>query len=98
MKIFAERLRELRSDKGLSMKQLSKALNTTDAAISNWGNNINEPKSLQEAGIDEKEFLSKIDDLADKAFEDQCTSANPRVPLIPEIKQIMLDAYYGKEI
>ena len=59
---------------------------------------INEPKSLQEAGIDEKEFLAKLDDLADKAFSDQCTSANPRVPLIPEIKQILLDAYYGKEI
>lgn len=44
MKIFAERLRELRTDNGLSMKQLAKALNTTDAAISNWENNINEPK------------------------------------------------------
>ena len=44
MKIFAERLRELRQEKGLSMKQLAKALNTTDAAISNWENEINEPK------------------------------------------------------
>lgn len=44
MKIFAERLRELRTEKGMSMKQLSKALNTTDAAISNWENDINEPK------------------------------------------------------
>ncbi len=59
---------------------------------------LNIPKSLKEAGIDEKEFLSKVDELADKAFEDQCTGANPRVPLVSEIKQIMLDAYYGKEI
>lgn len=44
MKVFAERLRELRTEKALSMKQLAKALNTTDAAISNWENNINEPK------------------------------------------------------
>lgn len=44
MKIFAERLRELRTEKGLSMKQLAKAINTTDAAISNWENGINEPK------------------------------------------------------
>ena len=44
MDIFATRLRELRIDKGLSMKQLAKALNTTDAAISNWENCINEPK------------------------------------------------------
>ncbi len=44
MKIFSERLRELRQEKGLSMKQLAKELNTTDAAISNWENGINEPK------------------------------------------------------
>ena len=44
MKIFAKRLRELRTKKGVSMKQLTKALNTTDAAISNWENDINEPK------------------------------------------------------
>lgn len=44
MSIFAQRLRELRQEKGLSMKQLAKALDTTDAAISNWENEINEPK------------------------------------------------------
>lgn len=44
MSIFSQRLRELRLDKGLSMKQLAKELNTTDAAISNWENGINEPK------------------------------------------------------
>ena len=54
------------------------------------------PKSFKEAGIEEKEFLAKIEDLCEKAFEDQCTTANPRVPLVTEIKQILLDAYYGK--
>ncbi len=44
MNIFAQRLRELRQEKKLSMKQLAKELNTTDAAISNWENGINEPK------------------------------------------------------
>lgn len=44
MKIFAERLRELRIERKLSMKQLAKSINTTDAAISNWENDINEPK------------------------------------------------------
>ena len=47
---------------------------------------------------DEKEFLDNVDMLADRAFEDQCTNANPRLPLVSELKQIMLDAYYGKEI
>ena len=44
MSIFAQRLSELRQEKGLSMKQLAKELNTTDAAVSNWENEINEPK------------------------------------------------------
>ncbi len=53
------------------------------------------PKSFKEAGIDEKEFMAKVDVLADRAFEDQCTSANPRVPLVTEIKQLLIDSYYG---
>ncbi len=53
------------------------------------------PKSFKEAGIDEKEFMAKVDILADRAFEDQCTSANPRVPLVTEIKQMLIDSYYG---
>jgi len=83
---------------GLKADTTEVGVNSLISAIKKLSDNINEPKSLQEAGIDEKEFLAKLDDLADKAFSDQCTSANPRVPLVPEIKQIMLDAYYGKEI
>ena len=59
---------------------------------------LNIPKSLQEAGVDEKYFFENIDTLADRAFEDQCTTANPRLPLISELKQILTDAYYGNEI
>ena len=55
-------------------------------------------KCFKDAGIDEKEFLSKVDMLADRAFEDQCTTANPRLPLVSELKQILLDSYYGNEI
>ncbi len=52
-------------------------------------------KSFKEAGIDETEFTAKVDMLADRAFEDQCTTANPRVPLVTELKQILIDSYYG---
>ena len=83
---------------GLKADTTEEGVNSLINAILELNANLNEPKSLQEAGIDEKEFLAKVDELADKAFSDQCTSANPRVPLVPEIKQIMLDAYYGKEI
>lgn len=86
-------------------KRIGLQAETTEQGVQSLINGIKElieklnlPKSLQEAGIDENEFLSKVDELADKAFEDQCTGANPRVPLVAEIKQIMLDAYYGKEV
>ncbi len=59
---------------------------------------LNIPKSFKEAGINEQEFLNKVDMLADRAFEDQCTTANPRLPLVEELKQILLDSYYGKEV
>ena len=83
---------------GLPCSNTEEAVNSLIRAIQQLNEDLGEPKSLQEAGIDEKEFLAKVDELADKAFSDQCTSANPRVPLIPEIKQILLDAYYGNEI
>ena len=53
-------------------------------------------KSIQEYGIDEKEFLERLDDMTEQAFDDQCTGANPRYPLMSEIKQMYLNAYYGK--
>ena len=56
------------------------------------------PRSFKDAGVDEAEWMAKVDELADRAFSDQCTTANPRVPLVEEIKQILIDSYYGKEI
>ena len=44
----------------------------------------------------ETEFLAKLDKIAEAAFDDQCTGANPRFPLIAEIKQLLLDSYYGR--
>ncbi len=56
---------------------------------------VNIPASIQEWGIPEDEFLRNLEMLAEDAFDDQCTPANPRYPLIPEIKEIYLKAYYG---
>ncbi|GHU75496.1 aldehyde-alcohol dehydrogenase [Clostridia bacterium] len=52
-------------------------------------------KTIRDYGIDETAFLEKLDDMAEQAFDDQCTGANPRYPLIGEIKQMYLNAYYG---
>jgi len=54
------------------------------------------PASIQAAGVNEADFLAKVDELAEDAFDDQCTGANPRYPLISELKQLLLDSYYGR--
>ena len=54
------------------------------------------PKTLKEYGIDEKDFLDRLDEMALQAFDDQCTGANPRYPLVSEIKEMYLKAYYGE--
>ena len=54
-------------------------------------------KSIQEYGVDEKYFLDTLDDMVEQAFDDQCTGANPRLPLMSEIKDMYLRAYHGKE-
>ncbi len=54
------------------------------------------PKTIRDAGVPEKEFLAQLDELSEMAFDDQCTGANPRYPLITEIKEMYLRAYYGK--
>ncbi|RMC99659.1 bifunctional acetaldehyde-CoA/alcohol dehydrogenase [Aquitalea palustris] len=56
---------------------------------------LNIPMSIQAAGVGEADFLAKVDKLAEAAFDDQCTGANPRYPLISELKQLLLDSYYG---
>lgn len=53
------------------------------------------PKSIKDFGISEDEFMSKLDEMVELAFDDQCTGANPAYPLMSDIKQIYLDAYYG---
>ena len=57
---------------------------------------LNMPMSLKECGIPEAEFMAKVPQLAENAFEDQCTTANPRYPLISELEEILKKAYYGE--
>ena len=54
-------------------------------------------KTIKDYGISEEDFLSTLDEMSEKAFDDQCTGANPRYPLISEIKEIYLKTYYGAE-
>ncbi|WP_086983668.1 bifunctional acetaldehyde-CoA/alcohol dehydrogenase [Vibrio aphrogenes] len=54
------------------------------------------PMSIQEAGVNEADFFAKVDELAVDAFDDQCTGANPRYPLIKELKEVLIASFYGK--
>jgi acetaldehyde dehydrogenase/alcohol dehydrogenase len=53
--------------------------------------------TIKDYGVDEKAFLDTLDEMTEMAFDDQCTGANPRYPLMSEMKQMYLNAYYGKE-
>ncbi len=87
---------EMSKKVGLKADSVEEGINSLIEKIIKMNEHMNIPKSFKEAGIDEDEFLAKVDMLSDRAFEDQCTTANPRVPLVSEIKQILLDSYYGK--
>ena len=78
--------------------------NTKEEKLENLIKGINElnkkigiPATIKEWGIPEKDFLEAVDEMSLEAFDDQCTSANPRYPLIEELREIYLKSYYGKE-
>ena len=94
--IADEKYYELAKKIGLKADSKEEGINSLIEKIKEMNAHMNIPKSFKEAGIEEDEFLAKVDMLADRAFEDQCTTANPRLPLVTELKQILLDSYYGK--
>lgn len=65
-------------------------------AIDGLKEKIGIKKTIADYGVDEKQFLDTLDDMVEAAFDDQCTGANPRYPLMSEIKEMYLKAYYGK--
>ena len=66
------------------------------AAIEDLKAKVGIKKTIKEYGIDEADFLARLDAMVEQAFDDQCTGANPRYPLMSEMKQMYLNAYYGK--
>ena len=73
------------------------SLNNLIKAIDELKEKIGIKKNIKDYGVDEKDFLDRLDEMSEQAFDDQCTGANPRYPLISEIKDMYLKAYYGKE-
>ena len=81
---------------GLGGKNDSEKLENLIKAVNTLKERVGIKKTIRDYNIDEADFLARLDDMTEQAFDDQCTGANPRYPLMSDRKQMYLDAYYGK--
>jgi len=81
---------------GLPADTVEQGVQSLMDAIKKLARSLEMPLSFKEAGVPEDEFLARLDRIAENAFEDQCTTANPRLPLVAELKEILREAYYGE--
>ena len=90
------RYAEIAEHLGLDGKNDDEKVEKLIAAIDELKEKIGIKKTIKEYDVDEKNFLDRLDEMTEQAFDDQCTGANPRYPLMSEIKNMYLNAYYGK--
>lgn len=90
------RYAEIADALGLGGSTDEEKLENLIAAINELKARVGIKPTIKDYGIDEKDFLDRLDAMTEQAFDDQCTGANPRYPLISEIKSMYLNAYYGK--
>ncbi len=91
------RYAEVAESLGLKGKDDQESLDNLIRAIDELKEKIGIKKTIKDYGVDEKDFLDRLDEMVEQAFDDQCTGANPRLPLMSEIKDMYLEAYYGGE-
>ncbi len=89
------RYAEIADALGLGGKDDAEKMENLIKAIDDLKEKIGIKKTIAEYGVSEEDFLKTLDDMSLKAFDDQCTGANPRYPLVSELKQIYMNAYYG---
>ncbi len=90
------RYAEIADALGLGGNTNEEKLEALIKAINDLKAQVGIKETIKDYGIDEKHFLENLDEMVEQAFDDQCTGANPRYPLMSEIKQMYLNAYYGK--
>lgn len=90
-----EKYGQITDELGLGGSSDNEKINLLINAITELKKEIDIPLSIKDAGIKEKDFMAKIDELTELAFDDQCTGANPRYPLMSEIREIYINAYNG---
>lgn len=94
--IAPQKFQEIAKALGLPASTPEEGVKSLAQAVRNLMKELNMPLTIKELGIDEKTYLSKVDELAYKAFEDQCTTANPRLPKVTELADLYKKAYFGK--
>ncbi len=94
--IAPQKFQEIARVLGLPASTPQEGVKSLADAVRKLMKELNIPLTIKEMGIDEKLYLSKVEDLAYKAFEDQCTTANPRLPKVTELAELYKKAYYGK--
>jgi acetaldehyde dehydrogenase / alcohol dehydrogenase len=91
------RYAKIATELGLGGKTDKEKLENLITAINNLKKRVGIKDTIKDYGIDEQDFLNRLDAMVEQAFDDQCTGANPRYPLMSEIKQMYLNAYYGNQ-
>ncbi|MDQ0661493.1 MULTISPECIES: bifunctional acetaldehyde-CoA/alcohol dehydrogenase [Paenibacillus] len=91
-----ERYAEIARILGLPARTTEEGVTSLINAIRNLNKILGIEESFQEIGFDAKDFEAHVDYLADRAFEDQCTTANPKLPLVTELADVYRNAFYGK--
>ncbi len=81
---------------GLGGKTDEEKLENLIAAVNELKKTVGIKETIKDYGVDEKDFLDRLDEMVEQACDDQCTGANPRYPLMSEIKEMYLKAYYGR--
>ncbi|MFB4330430.1 MULTISPECIES: bifunctional acetaldehyde-CoA/alcohol dehydrogenase [unclassified Paenibacillus] len=91
-----ERYAEIARILGLPARTTEEGVNSLIAAIRELNSKLGIEESFQQLGIDPQDFERNVEHLADRAFEDQCTTSNPKLPLVTELAEVYRNAFYGR--
>ena len=96
--VAPERFQQIAQALGLPAETPEQGVESYALAVESLRSKVGIPSSFQAQGVDEQEFIARLDEVAMGAYEDQCAPANPRMPMLADMKDIMEAAYYGTSV
>jgi acetaldehyde dehydrogenase/alcohol dehydrogenase len=94
--VAPERLQEIAAMLGLPASTPAEGVESYARAVENLRDRVGIPRSFQAQGVDEADFIGRLDQLAMGSYRDQCAPANPRMPMLSDMKELMVACYYGE--